>query len=111
MNAASTTTLTFTMLLFGIVYLLIIILRGLVDFSKFYNEENKEWFFFLAITYSFLNWFFLAREKRHQKIIEEFNNETEQQSKRGMIVAKIFIVISLGAPIVILLALYYFNKT
>jgi hypothetical protein len=110
MNAASTITLTFTALLFGIIYQLIILLRGFVDFKIIFIEENRNWLYFLAITYSFINWFFLAREKRHQKIIEEFKNETEKQRRRGMVAAKIFIVISLGAPFTIFLTVFVFNK-
>jgi hypothetical protein len=110
MNAASTITLTFTMLLFGVIYQLIVFLRDIVDFSIIFIEENRKWLYFLAISYCFLNWFFLAREKQHQKIIEEFKNETEQQSRRGMIATIIFIFISLGAPFAIFITVFVFNK-
>jgi drug/metabolite transporter (DMT)-like permease len=110
MNAASAISLTFAMLFVSIVLILLLFFKERVDFLVFFNDKNRIIWLILGLLFYFSNWFFLARGKHHQKILEEFKDETDVQRKRGMIVAIVFLIVSLGAPLVILGSFYLMNK-
>jgi phosphatidylglycerophosphate synthase len=101
-RAASTMSLTFTMLVGGIMLLQVILFKEHFDFGVIINDKTKIMGVVITVFFGIFNWFFLAREKPHNAIVAEFENETEEQRKRGTLVAIVFLTVSLASPIVIL---------
>lgn len=64
----------------------------------------QNWIIFLfAIAYGVSQYFFLVHNKKYVKIVNEFKDENEEESKSGLLYAWVYIVASFGIPIYILL--------
>lgn len=65
------------------------------------NTEVKIWIVGLLVVTGLLNYFILARKKKHEVIVEEYNKESDKQRKKGLSYTWLYIVISLGIPLYI----------
>ena len=65
------------------------------------NTEVKIWIAGLLVVTGLLNYFILARKKKHKIIVEKFNKESDKQRKKGLFYTWLYIVISLGIPLYI----------
>ena len=68
----------------------------------------ERWILFLAVIASGVGqYFLLAHNKRHLKTAREFGGESELKRKKGLTYTWIYIIISIGLP---LLFLFYFAQ-
>lgn len=65
------------------------------------NTKVKVWIAGILVVTGLLNYFILARKKKHEIIVEEFNEESDKQRKKGLFYTWLYIVISLGIPLYI----------
>lgn len=65
------------------------------------NIEVKIWIVGLLVVTGLLNYFILARKKKHKIIVGKFNKESDKQRKKGLFYTWLYIVISLGIPLYI----------
>ena len=80
--------------------LLIMAILGTESIPDF-HLPSKLVLFISFIIYSIVQYFLLAYNKKYLKIYSEFNNESEKRKKWGVILTRIYILISIGIPLYI----------
>ena len=111
-NARINAVLTISALLFlNILNIFIIIViadkNKLIDLPDFnlpeINFDTKVWIVGVLFVVAVLNYLLLARKKQFLKIIEEFELESVEEKRRGIIRTVFLLIGSLGFPIYIFL--------
>lgn len=106
-NAHINAVITMTFLeytnIFSIALIILIATKKRIIILPEFNSNTKIWFVLVIIFTGIFNYFYLARKRKHNKIIEEFNSEGLKQSKRDYAVTILYIIFSLLIPLYIFL--------
>jgi hypothetical protein len=106
MNARINAIITMTFLLFVNILSIPLVLMAIFrkEIIPLSNLEHigSIWLLILMIITGILIYIVIARKKQHDKIIQEFNNETIKQRKSGILMTVAYLVISFGIPLYII---------
>lgn len=107
MNAVITITFFFFLNLTSIPLLYMAIFRkGITLLPEELNSNAKSIIVIFILLVGFLNYFYLGRKKKREGIIEQFNKQSDNKRKRGIMFAVLYLLISASIPLYI----FFFTK-